>query len=298
MEHIKTIDPSTLPVPELHQLLLSAVAPRPIALASTVDADGQVNLSPFSFFNVFSANPPILIFSPARRGRDNTTKHTFENVKDTSEVVINIVNHAIVEQMSLSSTEYDKEVNEFVKAGFTQVPSETVAPPRVGEAPVSFECTVDQVIELGADGGAGNLVISRIQRIHLHTQYLNAQGRLDTIKLDLVARMGESWYCRASGDALFEIPKPIFNKGVGVDLLPKHVLKSTILNGNHLGRLGNMEQLPSAEKIKKYKESEVITAILKVDSDAEKQDQLHKHALEAIEKNDLVSALCILSCLG
>jgi len=258
---------------------------------------GQVNLSPFSFFNVFSANPPILIFSPARRGRDNTTKHTFENVKATKEVVINIVNHAIVEQMSLSSTEYDKEVNEFEKAGFNQVPSVTVEPPRVGEAPVSFECKIDEIIELGAAGGAGNLVISRVERIHLQTRYLNSKGQLDTRKLDLVARMGESWYCRASGDALFEIPKPIFNKGVGVDQLPKHILKSTILNGNHLGRLGNMEQLPTAENIEKCKESEETKAILKLGNDTEKRDQLHKHALLYIEKNDLESALCILSCL-
>jgi len=297
MSQIKSIDPKTLSVPELHQLLLSAVAPRPIALASTIDAEGNVNLSPFSFFNVFSANPPILIFSPSRRGRDNTTKHTFENVKETKEVVINIANHAIVEQMSLSSTEYDDKVNEFVKAGFTQVPSETVKPPRVGEAPVSFECTVDKIIELGADGGAGNLVISRVQHIHVQTVYLNHAGKLDTKKLDLVARMGESWYCRASGDALFEIPKPIFNKGIGVDQLPKHVLESTVLTGNHLGRLGNMEYLASAESVKTLLESREIKDILKEGNALEKQKQLHKYALTAIEKNDLKKALCILSCL-
>ncbi|WP_349267251.1 flavin reductase family protein [Flavivirga aquatica] len=211
---IKTIDPKTIKTSELHQILLSAVAPRPIALASTVDANGHVNLSPFSFFNVFSANPPILIFSPARRGRDNTTKHTYENVKAVSEVVINIVNHNIVEQTSLSSTEYDKGINEFEKAGFTAIPSEVVTPPRVAESPVSFECTVQDVIELGDKGGAGNLVISKVERIHIQEKYLNDKGSLDTQKLDLVARMGESWYCRASGNALFEIPKPIFNKGI------------------------------------------------------------------------------------
>ena len=287
MSQIKTIDPKTLPVPELHQLLLSAVAPRPIALASTIDDEGHINLSPFSFFNVFSANPPILIFSPARRGRDNTTKHTYENANATKEVVINIVNHAIVEQMSLSSTEYDSEVNEFVKAGFTQVPSDLVKPPRVGEAPVSFECTIDKIIALGNEGGAGNLVISRIERIHLHTEYLNAEGKLDTSKLDLVARMGESWYCRASGDALFEIPKPIFDKGVGVDQLPEHVLKSTILNGNHLGRLGNLGQLPSSESIAECKKTKEILAILDIDNVTEKQNHLHKYALPFIENNDL-----------
>ncbi|QCX01164.1 flavin reductase family protein [Aggregatimonas sangjinii] len=297
MLQIKSIDPKTLPVPELHQLLLSAVAPRPIALASTIDSEGQVNLSPFSFFNVFSANPPILIFSPARRGRDNTTKHTYENAKANPEVVINIVNYDIVEQMSLSSTEYDKEVNEFVKAGFTQVPSEIVRPPRVGEAPISFECSVDKVVALGDQGGAGNLVICKVERIHIQTKYLSEAGKLDTEKLDLVARMGSSWYCRANGDALFEIPKPTFNKGIGVDQLPKHVLKSTILNGNHLGRLGNLEKLPGDERIEKLINSREIATILKMDNELEKRNRLHQHALMAIEKNDLEHALGILCCL-
>lgn len=295
---IKTIDPNAISTPELHKILLAAVAPRPIALASTIDTDGNVNLSPFSFFNVFSANPPILIFSPARRGRDNTTKHTYENAKKQQEVVINIVNHAIVEQMSLSSTEYAEDVNEFDKAGFTQVPSEIVKPPRVGEAPVSFECIVDNVIELGADGGAGNLVISRVCRIHIQEHYLNEKGDLDTQKLDLVARMGESWYCRASGDALFEIPKPIFNKGIGVDQLPKHALQSSILTGNHLGRLGNIEALPSVSAIEKYKNSDEIMLILQLKDMQEKREALHRLVVTSIEKNDLQEALSILFCFG
>jgi len=298
MKQTKTIDPNTLPVPELHRLLLSAVAPRPIALASTIDAKGQVNLSPFSFFNVFSANPPILIFSPARRGRDNTTKHTYENVKYNHQVVINIVNYEMVEQMSLSSTEYEREVNEFDKAGFTQVSSELVLPPRVGEAPISFECTVENVVELGNQGGAGNLVISKIDRIHLHTKYLNESGELDTQKLDLVARMGESWYCRANGDALFEIPKPIFNKGIGVDQLPNHVLQSTILNGNHLGRLGNIEHSPSEEKIEEEKKTHEIQSILQIEDTQEQRNELHNYALTAIKNNDLENALNILFCLN
>jgi len=298
MTQTTSIDPKILPVAELHQLLLAAVAPRPIALASTIDQKGNVNLSPFSFFNVFSANPPILIFSPARRGRDNTTKHTFENVKENREVVINIVNFDMVEQMSLSSTEYEREVNEFVKAGFTQVESETIKPPRVGEAPISFECTVDKIIELGDEGGAGNLVISRIERIHLQPMYLNAAGKLDTKKLDLVARMGESWYCRANGDALFEIPKPIFNKGIGVDQLPKHVLKSSILTGNHLGRLGNMEQLPEVKSIENMKNTQEISAILSLKDSIEKQEQLHIHARTLIQKNELDQALSVLFCLN
>ncbi len=295
---IKTIDPNSISTSELHKILLSAVAPRPIALASTIDAEGHVNLSPFSFFNVFSANPPIMIFSPARRGRDNTTKHTFENVKQQQEVVINIVNYAIVEQMSLSSTEYGEGVNEFIKAGFTQVASEVVKPPRVGEAPISFECTIDKVIELGDNGGAGNLVISRVQRIHIQKQYLNEKGNLDTQKLDLVARMGESWYCRASGDALFEIPKPIFNNGIGVDQLPSHVLQSTILNGNHLGRIGNLEFLPSDITIAKQKQSEQIKRILELNDELKKREALHEYALTFIEKNDLENALSILCCLS
>ncbi len=295
---IKTVDPKSLKTAELHKILLSAVAPRPIALASTIDDDGQVNLSPFSFFNVFSANPPIMIFSPARRGRDNTTKHTFENVKKQQEVVINIVNYAIVEQMSLSSTEYEQGVNEFIKAGFSQIPSDIVKPPRVGEAPVSFECTVDQVIELGQEGGAGNLVISRVKRIHINEHFLNENGDLDTLKLDLVARMGESWYCRANGDALFEIPKPIFNKGIGVDALPNHVLKSTVLNGNHLGRLGNMAGIPSDEMVAKEKESEKMKHILAQNDTNLQRKALHQYALSFIEKNDLEKALSILFSLN
>jgi len=294
---IQTIDPKGISTAEMHKLLLAAVAPRPIALASTINAKGQVNLSPFSFFNVFSANPPIMIFSPSRRGRDNTTKHTYENVKQQQEVVINIVNYAIVEQMSLSSTEYAEGVNEFEKAGFTQVASEVVQPPRVGEAPISFECTVDQVMELGTEGGAGNLVIARVQRVHMQEQYLNDQGGLDTQKLDLVARMGESWYCRASGDALFEIPKPIFNTGIGVDQLPKHVLQSTVLTGNHLGRLGNMETLPSNAAVASLKESEAVQEILAAEG-AEQLLQLHKHAITAIENNELEKALTLLFCLN
>ncbi len=295
---IKTIDPNTLATPELHKILLSAVAPRPIALASTVDTKGNVNLSPFSFFNVFSANPPIMIFSPSRRGRDNTTKHTYENVKEHPEVVINIVNYAIVEQMSLSSTEYGDDINEFKKAGFTEVASEVVRPPRVGEAPVSFECTVDKVIELGEDGGAGNLVISRVKRIHIKKEYLNEKGDLDTQKLDLVARMGESWYCRAQGDALFEIPKPIFNKGIGVDQLPVHVLKSSVLSGNHLGRFGNMEHLPNSASIEKEKATKAIQSILQMEEDQKKINALHEYALEHLKNHELEKALTILFCLN
>ena len=213
-------------------------------------------------------------------------------------MVINIVNYDIVEQMSLSSTEYERGVNEFKKAEFTQVSSDVVSPPRVDESSVSFECTVENVMELGNQGGAGNLIISRVERIHIHTKYLNNSGVLDTQKLDLVARMGESWYCRASGEALFEISKPILKKGIGVDKLPSHVLKSNILTGNHLGRLGNMEELPSMKKIKKQQKSHEIQRILQIKDTEEKQSELHRYALISMENNDLKNVLSILFCLN
>ena len=241
---IKTIDPTTIPQPELYSILSTAVAPRPICFASTVDAEGKVNLSPYSFFNVFSSNPPVMVFSPTRSGRDNSLKHTHQNVVEVPEVVINVVNHKMAEQMSLSSTAYDKGVNEFVKAGFTEVASVKVKPPRVGEAPVSFECTVLEVVEIAQRPGAGNLVIAQVDMIHINDEYLT-DDVLDTEKLDLVGRMGGNWYIRAIKESLFEIPKPIRSHGIGVDALPKGIRESDILTGNNLGRLGNLEQLPS-----------------------------------------------------
>ncbi len=291
MENITSINPNSISTAELHQILLTAVAPRPIAFASTVDAEGNVNLSPFSFFNVFSANPPILIFSPARRVRDNTTKHTLENAKATKEVVINIVNYPIVEQMSLSSTEYGKGINEFEKAGFTEVSSTIVKPPRVAESPVSFECVVENIIELGNQGGAGNLIISKVVYIHINNKYLDANGKLDTIKLDLVARLGGSLYARITENSLFEIPKPISTKGIGIDSLPSHVFKTNILTGNNLGRLGNVESIPTIGEILNFKRRNEIVEILKKD---DLQDQilvLHKIAKKYIETDNLDFAI-------
>ena len=247
-----TVDPSNLSAVKVQAILQAAVAPRPIAFASTVNAGGQVNLSPFSFFNVFSASPPILIFSPARRVRDNTTKHTLDNVLAVPEVVISVVSYAMVQQMSLASTEYPAGVNEFEKAGFTMLPSQSVKPPCVKEAPVNFECTVEQVIALGDQGGAGNLVICKVQRIHMADWALNDEQQLDQNKLDLVARLGGNWYCRASGDALFEVEKPLSTLGVGVDQIPQAFRLSPILSGNHLGRLGNVEQVPDAAAVKEF----------------------------------------------
>ena len=238
------IDPKEIPVPKMHSYLLGAVVPRPIALASTISAAGEVNLSPFSFFNCFSANPPIVVFSPARRGRDNTTKHTYENVKEVPEVVIHVVNYAMVEQASLASCEYPRGVNEFNKAGLTEVKSEKVRPPRVGESPVALECKVNQVIELGSGGAAGNLVICEVLLMHINDDVLDAQGRIDPYQLDAVARMGQDYYCRASGDAIFSVPKPNEKVGIGIDQLPAYLRKSKVFSANELARLANVEKIP------------------------------------------------------
>lgn len=276
-----TFSPEDLTPQEMHKYLLTAVAPRPIAFASTVDNTGNVNLSPFSFFNVFSSNPPIMIFSPSRRGRDNTTKHTYDNIKEIPEAVISIVNYQMVEQMSLTSTEYAKGVNEFEKAGFTQRDSEVVTPPGVEEAPVSFECTIDQVIELGDQGGAGNLVIARVLKMHVREEYLKADGKLDPLKLDLVGRMGESWYCHAGNESLFEIPKPLQTKGIGVDSISQSVRNSNIISPNHLGRMGNLEQLPKEAEVLAIKASDEIREIL---LEYETQRDLIKDAIHELGK--------------
>lgn len=238
------IDPKQLTVPKLQGYLQGAVAPRPIAFVSSVDKDGKVNLSPFSFFNMFSMNPPILIFSPSRRVRDNSTKHTLQNVLEVPEVTINIVSYSMVEQASLASCEFPKGVNEFVKSGFIEAPSQKVRPPRVAESPVSFECKVNQVIPLGNEGGAGNLVLCEVLLMHVKDEILDVEGRIDPQKLDAVARMGQNYYSRASGESVFVVPKPNEKVGIGYDQLPEHIRKSVILTGNDLGMLANVDQLP------------------------------------------------------
>ena len=244
-----TLDPTKVPLPQLHQYLLGAVTPRPIAFASTVDKKGNVNLSPFSFFNCFGYNPPLLIFSPSRRGRDNTTKDTYENVLEVPEVVINVVNHAMVQQASLASVEYPRGVNEFVKAGLTPVASSVVKPPRVGEAPVSFECKVTQVIATGDQGGAGNLVLCQVVMMHIKEEILDEQGKIDPFKLDAVARLGGDWYCRVGPESIFKVPKPLQTIGIGIDQIPEHIRLSTVLTGNDLGMLGNVEKLPGESSL-------------------------------------------------
>lgn len=228
----------------LHQYLLSAVAPRPICFASTVDKEGNPNLSPYSFFNVFGSNPATLVFSPSRRVRDNTVKHTLENIYETKEVVINVVNYAMVQQVSLSSCEYPKGVDEFMKAGFTKIPSEMVKPFRVAESPVQMECKVLDVIETGKEGGAGNLVICQVMVMHINEAILDEQQKIDPHKIDLVARMGLDYYCRASGSAVFEVAKPNTQLGIGIDALPPHIKNSPVLTGNNLGMLANVHDMP------------------------------------------------------
>jgi flavin reductase (DIM6/NTAB) family NADH-FMN oxidoreductase RutF len=248
-----SFEPKDISVPKLHGYLLSAVAPRPIAFASTIGANGNPNLSPFSFFNVFSANPPIMIFSPARRVRDNTTKHTLENTEVTKEVVINVVNYDIVHQMSLSSTEYSKGINEFDKAGLTMLKSDLVKPFRVAESPVQFECKVNEIVKLGTEGGAGNLIVCEVVKMHISSEILNEDQSINQEQLDLVARAGGSYYSRAN-KGFFEIPKPLSTLGIGVDAMPEHVRNSMILTGNDLGMLGNVESLPSQDEIEAFLE--------------------------------------------
>lgn len=274
---VRTIYPKETATSVFHSYLLGVVAPRPIAFASTIGKGGKVNLSPFSFFNVFGSNPPILIFSPSRRVRDNSNKHTLENVQEVKEVVINIVNYAMVQQMSLASCEYDKGVNEFIKAGFTEAPSVLIAPPRVKEAPAAFECKVNQIITTGTEGGAGNLVICEVLAAHIREEIINAKGQIDPQKLDAVARMGGDWYCRAHGQALFEVPKPNQEKGIGIDQLPFVVRNSPILTGNDLGMLANIEALPDQQDIISFASHPQLQAFLT-------SKENNQHIMEALHQ--------------
>ena len=287
---MKSFSPKDIPTPQLQGYLQGAIAPRPIAFASTIDEKGRPNLSPFSFFNVFSANPPILVFSPSRRVRGNTTKHTLENAMATKEVVINVVNYDIVQQMSLASTEYAEGVNEFEKSGLTAIPSDVVKPFRVAESPVQFECKVNEVIHLGTEGGAGNLIICEVVRVHVNEDVLDENGVIDQHKIDLVSRLGGNWYSR-SNQGLFEVPKPLVTLGVGVDSIPDFIKKSSDFNGNDLGMLGNIESLPTEEEIAIFvQENFTVKAVLSAD-DRQKVNQLAK---EYLEKQDILSAWKVL----
>jgi flavin reductase (DIM6/NTAB) family NADH-FMN oxidoreductase RutF len=252
------INPKEIKTGVLHAYMLSAIAPRPIAFASTIDKDGNPNLSPFSFFNAFGSNPPIVVFSPARRVRDNTIKHTLENCRETKEVVINVVTYPIVQQASLASCEFPKGVSEFTKAGFTPLPSEIVKPFRVKESPVNMECNVLEIIETGKNGGAGNLIICEIILMHINDDVLDAEQKIDPHKLDLVARMGYDYYCRASGNAIFTVPKPNLKLGIGIDALPSQIKNSEVLTGNDLGMLANVEAIPTSDEILAFNQTEDI----------------------------------------
>ncbi len=285
-----SIDPKEVNPVKLQGYLQGAVAPRPIALASTLDQNGNPNLSPFSFFNVFSSNPPILIFSPARRVRNNTIKHTLINVQDTREVVISVVNYDIVQQVSLASTEYADGVNEFVKSGLTPVESDVVKPFRVAESPVQFECKVNDIIHLGDGGGAGNLVICEVVKIHINEDVLDENGSIDQHKIDLVSRMGGNWYSRANM-GMFEVPKPLVTLGIGVDNIPDFIKESGFFSGNDLGMLGNIEALPTKEEITTFvNESFEVKAILSAD-DIEK---VYQKAKEYLNKEEVIEAWVLL----
>jgi flavin reductase (DIM6/NTAB) family NADH-FMN oxidoreductase RutF len=287
------ITPGEIKTAQLHAYLLGSIAPRPICFASTIDSEGNANLSPFSFFNVFGSKPPVLIFSPARRVRDNTIKHTLENVYDTKEVVINVVNYNIVQQMNLASCEYPKGTDEFVKAGFTPVKSDLVKPFRVKESPVQLECKLLQVIETGKEGGAGNLIICEVLCMHIDDNVLDEQGRIDPHKIDLVARMGGDYYCRASGSAVFEVHKPNIELGVGVDALPGNIRNSKVLTGNDLGMLGNCTSIPLVSDLFSDDRLSQILREYTHDEDA-KKEALHEYAKELLATKQVDKAWQVL----
>ena len=285
-----SIEPKDISSAKLQGYLQSAVGPRPIAFASTIDKNGKPNLSPFSFFNLFSANPPILIFSPARRVRDNSIKHTLINAEATREVVINVVNFDMVQQTSLSSTEYADGVNEFLKAGFSAIPSDIVKPYRVAQSPVQFECKVNEIISLGTQGGAGNLVICEVLKIHINESVLDENGNIDPHKIDLVSRMGGNWYSRAN-QGLFEVAKPLTTLGIGVDQIPDYIKESPVFNGNDLGKLGNIEALPTTEEINTFvNKNFAVKGVLSSDDILKK----FQKAKEYLDKNDVDSAWKVL----
>ncbi len=291
------IVPGEIKTADLHAYLLGAIAPRPICFASTVDKDGNANLSPFSFFNVFGSKPPVLVFSPARRVRDNTIKHTLENIYETKEVVINVVSYDMVQQMSLASCEYPKGVSEFEKSGFTPVAGDMVKAFRVKESPAQLECKVTQVIETGNEGGAGNLIICEVLCMHINDEVLNEHGKIDPHKIDLVARMGADYYCRASGNAVFEVPKPNMQLGIGIDNLPDSIRNSAILTGNNLGLLGNSTTIPVVDTVL-YDDR--LTHILRDNSNDEQTltTALHLYAKELLDEGDVNKAWQVLLAGG
>ncbi len=286
-----SLDPTQLAIPDLHQYLIGAVAPRPIAFVSSVSPQGIANLAPYSFFNVFGSNPPLAIFSSNRRVRDNSTKDTFLNVEATQEVVINVVSYAMVQQMSLASVEYPSEVSEFDKSGFTALKSDLVSPFRVQESPVQFECKVDRIIPTGEEGGAANLILCRILRIHVDEQVLDENGRIDPHKIDLVGRMGRAYYCRASGNAVWPLLRPVKVIGIGFDQLPGYIRESSVLRGNDLAQLAAFESIPI------FKEEILADELLiniRAGNQQDQSRQVHQYAQDLIGKGELEKAWQIL----
>lgn len=294
-----TIDPKEMKTGVFHSYMLASIAPRPIAFASTVDKDGNMNLAPFSFFNAFGSKPPTIVFSPARRVRDNTIKHTLENIYETKEVVINVVNYAMVQQMSLASTEYPKGVSEFTKAGFTPVKSELIRPFRVKESPVQMECKVVEVKEMGQEGGAANLIICEILLMHINEDVLTPENKIDPNKIDLVARMGGDLYCRASGNALFEVAKPNSALGMGIDCLPVDIRTSSILTGNNLGQLANIENFPDDQSIDEFRRRDFMKELFSKFGHDENmlRNKLHELAKTLLEQRHVEEAWKVLLCL-
>lgn len=286
-----TIDTSVTKNPQLHHYLLGAVGPRPICFASTIDKDGNHNIAPFSFFNVFSSNPPIAVFSPARSGRTGKQKDTYNNIKEVPEVVINVVNYSIVHQMSLASSPYNANENEFIKSGLTPLESELIKPNRIKESPVQMECKVIEVKELGNEGGAGNLIICEILKIHIDEAILNDKQMIDQQKIDLVARMGGNWYCRADKNSMFEIEKPITTRGVGFDNIPEDILNSKYLTGNDLGMLGGVEEIPNETEVNDFKLMELSDLFMEYEDDAiQLEKELHLKAKALLENQNVIDA--------
>jgi flavin reductase (DIM6/NTAB) family NADH-FMN oxidoreductase RutF len=295
----RTITPGTLPAAEWYQFMVTSIAPRPIAFVSTISASGDVNLSPYSFFNVFSANPPILVFSVTSRARDNSPKDTLLNLREVAECVISIGNYPLVEQMSLASTEYPKGTSEFQKAGFTEVASDKVCPPRTAECPAAYECVVQQIIPLGTEGGAGNLVVCRVVQAHFRADLLHDNGiGLNPHKLEAVARLGGDYYSRVGPESVFEVPRPNRNLGIGIDQLPEHIRTSSILTGNNLGRLANLEppHVPAPEAVEAYRQEPLVAYTLNKyrDNPAEQYQELMLLGKQILEEGRLVDAWKVL----
>lgn len=283
---MRSITPGEIPTRDLHQFLLGCVAPRPIAFVSTIDEDGRENVAPYSFFNAFSSNPPIVVFSSNRRVVDNTTKDTLANIISSKECVVNVVSHDIVQQMAVASIQYDHETSEFVKSGLTPMPSDIVKPPRVAESPAHLECQVQDIITLGEHGGAGHLIICKVVKMHVAEAVIDERGRIDPNKIDLVGRMGRAFYTRASGDAVFTLFQPVTKIAIGFDQLPKHVQESRILTGNQIGKLAGLFELPSEE--------DVTNAKNRFELSEQNEEEIHRKAAELIESDDAVVALAVL----